>query len=181
MPDHGSLSPAQLVGYLAFALGVLSFSQKDDRRLKGTVAFQAASYAIHFALLGSITAASSSVVTLCRAVLSLYTRSPWVAALLIAANVAIGVTFGRSASAWLPIVASSIGTLAFFYSQGVKMRVALLGATSLWLTNNLLLGSIGGTFLELVIGAVNATTIGRIWRDDRQGREGARRGCASKG
>lgn len=165
MQEHGFLSPAQLAGYLAFAFGVLSFSQKNDRRLKGVVALQAASYAIHFALLGSVTAVSSSVVTLCRAVLSLYTRSPWVAALLIAANVTLGAIYAHHPSAWLPILASSMGTLAFFFLNGVTMRLVLLGATCLWLTNNLLLGSIGGSMLELIIGAVNASTIVRMWRD----------------
>jgi len=166
MQEHGFSSPAQVVGYLAFALGVVSFLQKNDRRLKGAVALQAATYALHFALLGSVTAMAASLVTLSRAVLSLRTRSPWVAALLIAVNVVLGITFARHPAAWLPIAASSVGTLAFFLLHGITMRVVLLGGTLLWLTNNLVLGSVGGTLLELVIGAVNASTIVRISRED---------------
>jgi len=166
--DHHLLSPAQILGYLAFVLGVLSFLQKDDRRLKGAVAFQALTYALHFALLGSVTAAASSLVTLCRAVLALYTRARWVVALLLGATLALGLAFAHHPAAWLPIVASSIGTVAFFLLRGITMRVALLGATSLWLTNNLLLGSVGGTLLELIIAAVNATTIWRLWREQAQ-------------
>jgi hypothetical protein len=163
--DHHLLSPAQVSGYAAFTLGVLSFLQKDDRRLKGAVALQALTYALHFALLGSVTAAASSLVTLCRAVLALYTRARWVVALLLGASLSLGLAFAHHPAAWLPIVASSIGTVAFFFLQGITMRFALLGATFLWLTNNLLLGSVGGTLLELIIAGVNATTIWRMWRD----------------
>lgn len=45
------------------------------------------------------------------------------------------------------------------------MRGVLLLSTLLWLANNFLAGSVGGTLLELVIGAANGSTCYRILRD----------------
>ncbi len=164
-PDPFSL--AQLAGYVAFLIGVYSFLQRDDRRLKATIGAQAFSYAIHFLLLGSRAAATASLVTSVRAVLSLYTKSPYVAAAILATNIGLGFLTAPNLAGWLPVVASCAGTIAFFFFEGIRLRLILLFATACWLTNNLILGSIGGTMLELLLGAVNATTCYRLWRATR--------------
>lgn len=160
-------SPAQYVGYAAFVLGVGSFLQKDDRRFKIFMAAECLAYIIHFALLGRPTAVASSTMSLLRSVLSLYTRSKWVALLVVAANLALGLALARQASDWLPLGASCIGTLALFLLEGVRMRVAMLCGTVLWIINNIIAGSVGGTALEVVIAAVNLVTIWRMMRDAR--------------
>lgn len=160
-------SPAQYVGYAAFVLGVGSFLQKDDRRFKIFMAAECLAYIVHFALLGRPTAVASSTMSLLRSVLSLYTRSKWVALLVVAANLALGLALARQASDWLPLGASCIGTLALFLLEGVRMRVAMLCGTVLWIINNIIAGSVGGTALEVVIAAVNLVTIWRMMRDAR--------------
>jgi len=168
MASHGLLSPAQLVGYVAFALGVYAFLQKDDRRLKAMIGVQASSYAVHFLLLGSTAAAAASAVTAVRSVLSLYTRSRYVALAILATHLAVGFATAKSLAGWLPVLASCLGTIGFFFLEGIRLRLILLNATACWLANNLILGSIGGTLLELLLGAVNATTTYRLWRADRR-------------
>ena len=158
-------SPAQCVGYAAFALGVGSFMQKDDRRFKILMAAECLAYIVHFALLGRPTAVASSTMSLLRSVLSLYTRSKWVALLVVLANLGLGLAFATRASDWLPLGASCIGTLALFLMEGVRMRLAMLCGTGLWIANNLIAGSVGGTALEVVIAAVNLMTIRRMMRD----------------
>jgi hypothetical protein len=160
-------SPAQCVGYAAFVLGVASFLQKDDRRFKLFMAAECLAYIIHFTLLGRPTAVASSTMSLLRSVLALYTRSKWVALAVIAANLALGLAFATRASDWLPLGASCIGTLALFLMEGVRMRVAMLCGTVLWIVNNVIAGSVGGTALELVIAAVNLVTIRRMLREAR--------------
>lgn len=49
---QGWLTPAQLFGYLAFALGVASFLQKSDRRFKWFMAGECLAHVIHFLLHG---------------------------------------------------------------------------------------------------------------------------------
>lgn len=167
MASTNPFSLAQLVGYAAFFLGVLSFLQRDDRRLRGMIGAQAFSYAVHFFLLGSTVAGLASLITSTRAFISLVTRSRRVAILILAVNLGMGLLTVRTAVGWLPVVATSAGTIAFFWFEGLSMRFILLGSTACWLTNDLIVGSIGGTMLELFIGATNLSTCYRLWRAAR--------------
>ncbi|QTN26332.1 YgjV family protein [Rhodoferax sp. AJA081-3] len=165
-PDHW-ISPTQWFGYLAFVLGVASFLQKNDRRFKWLMAGECLAYVAHFLLLGVPTAAASASVSVVRSVLSLYTRSVWVALAVVAVNLALGYGLATQWWNWLPLVASCIGTLALFLLKGIRMRVAMLAGTVLWITNNALAGSIGGTALEVVILLVNSYTIARMFKASR--------------
>lgn len=155
-------SPAQCAGYVAFALGVGAFLQRDDRRFKLFMAAECLAYIVHFALLGNPTAVASAAMSLLRSVLALHTRSPWLAAAVVAANLVLGLRLATDAAGWLPLAASCIGTLALFLLRGVPMRMAMLCGTGFWIANNVLSGSIGGTALEAVIALVNLNTIRRM-------------------
>ena len=157
-----AFSPAQCIGYLAFVLGVTAFLQKSDRRLKGFNAVQGLAYAAHFLLLGSFPASASSLISAFRSFLALRTRSLWVAALVIVVNVAAGAVLVRGGTGWLTVIASCLATLAVFMLQGIPMRLVLLACTFLWLANNILCGSIGGTLLEATIAVINISTMIRL-------------------
>lgn len=163
------LSFAQITGYAAFGLGVLAFAQADDRRLKLFNASQSLVYALHFHLLGNPAAAAAALVSGSRSALALKSRSPWLAAAMIAASIAVGLVFAGSGHGWLPVIASAIATVAMFLMKGVPMRLALFASTILWLINNILSGSIGGVLLEGTIAAVSAVTIFRLYRLRREG------------
>jgi len=165
-----AFSLPQVVGYLAFLLGVTSFLQRNDRRLRGMIGAQAFTYAVHFFLLGSTVAAVASLITSTRAFLSLVTRARAVAVAILVVNLGFGLLTVKSAAGWLPVVATSAGTIAFFWFTGLRMRLILLLSTACWLTNDLIVGSIGGTMLELFIGAANGTTCYRIWRAAHAGK-----------
>ena len=156
------LSPAQCVGYVAFVLGVGSFLQTDDRRFKLFMIGECAAYVVHFAMLGNPTAVASSVISTVRSVLALRTRAWWVAALVVVANLGFGAAVAERPADWLPLLASCLGTLALFLLQGVPMRLVMLCGTCLWIANNILAGSIGGTALEVVVALVNVSTIIRM-------------------
>lgn len=162
--DPSWYSAAQLFGYAAFALGVSSFLQTDDRRFKLFMAGECFAYVLHFHLLGNPTAVASSLVSLTRSVLALRTRSPWVAAAVVAVNIALGLALAKAPADWLPLMASCLGTLALFLLQGIAMRLVMLCGTGLWIVNNVLAGSIGGTALEVVVAGVNLVTIWRMRR-----------------
>jgi len=87
-----------------------------------------------------------------------------VVALVVALNVGLGLLFVRQPSDWLPLTASCLGTLALFLLQGIAMRLLMLCGTLLWVANNIIAGSIGGTALEVVIACVNTVTILRLRR-----------------
>ncbi|HEY0957629.1 MAG TPA: YgjV family protein [Roseateles sp.] len=167
MPATDWFSPAQLFGYVAFVLGVACFLQTDDRRFRWYMSGECLAYVVHFALLGNPTAVASSLISLTRSLLSLRTRSKWVAVAVVTANIAFGLAIAEKATDWLPLTASCLGTIALFTLQGIPMRLLMLCGTGLWIANNLVVGSIGGTALEIVIAAINLTTIARMAREAR--------------
>lgn len=160
-------SPAQCVGYAAFVLGVGSFMQTDDRRFKLFMAGECFAYVLHFALLGNPTAVASSCISLLRSLISLRTRSVWVAIAIVGINLGLGLMLAKQASDWLPLAASCLGTIALFLLQGIAMRMLMLCGTLLWVANNVIAGSIGGTALEVVIAVVNVVTMVRMARQVR--------------
>ena len=164
MPATDWFSPAQCLGYVAFVLGVGCFLQTDDRRFKWFMTGECLAYVLHFALLGNPTAVASSLLSMLRSVLSLHTRSVWLAVLVVAANIGFGLGLAEKPSDWLPLTASCLGTIALFTLQGVPMRLLMLCGTGLWIANNLIAGSIGGTALEIVIAVINLSTIARLLR-----------------
>jgi hypothetical protein len=155
-------SPAQLAGYIALALGITAFLQKHDDRLKFFNATQGLFYALHVVLLGNLPAGSSSLLSSLRSFLSLRFRSLLLGAVFIAANLALGAALAANKAGWLPVIASCIATVAIFTLRGIPFRCVLLASTLLWLANNILTGSIGGTILELANALINLTTMLRM-------------------
>ena len=166
----GLFSPAQLVGYIALALGIAAFLQKSDDRLKFFNATQGLVYALHFVLLADLPASASSLISSLRSFLALRYRSWLLGAAIIVANVGLGAAFARNTAGWLPVIGSSIATIAIFTMRGVPFRCVLLVGTLLWLANNIIAGSIGGTILELANATINISTMIRIVRSPARAR-----------
>ncbi len=169
-PEAGWLAPAQWPGYLAFAFGLACFAQTDDRRFKVFMALECAAYALHFALLGQATAVASTLLSLGRSLAALHAPVAWRPAAglgFIAANLVAGAWLYAGPLSLLPIAASVMGTTALFFLQGVAMRALMLVGTALWLVNNLLVGSVGGSLLEACLLLANGLTIARMLRARR--------------
>jgi hypothetical protein len=160
----GLFSPAQLVGYIALALGITAFLQKSDRRWKFFNATQGLFYALHFVLLGNLPACASCLISSSRSFLALRYRSLWLGASFVVLNLGMGAVFARNAAGWLPVIGSCIATVAIFTMRGVPFRSVLLASTLLWLANNIITGSVGGTVLEVANAVVNISTMIRMLR-----------------
>src|ERR1035438_7794387 len=160
----GLFSPAQLVGYIALALGITAFLQKSDRRWKLFNATQGVFYALHFVLLGNLSACASCLISSSRSFLALRYRSLWLGAAFVVLNLGMGPAFARNAAGWLPVIGSCIATVAIFTMRGVPFRSVLLASTLLWLATNIITGSVGGTVLELANAVVNISTMVRMVR-----------------
>lgn len=155
-------SPAQCIGYVAFVFGVTAFLQKDDRRLKLLIASECLAYTLHFRMLGNLPASLSAFVSSGRCLLALKTRSIVLAVLIIALNLALGVAYVTTNAGWLPVISSCLGTVAVFALEGLAMRLVLMVCTLLWLANNIITGSVGGTLLETTIALANLATMIRL-------------------
>lgn len=158
------LAPSQLLGYAAFVAGVGCFLQTEDRRFRQFMALECLAYVLHFWLLGQPTAVASSLVSLARSVVALRWRSGWLALLFVGLNLGLGWWLFAGWPSLLPLAASCLGSAALFLLQGIAMRLVMLAGTLCWVANNLIVGSVGGTLLELVVAAVNGLTIWRLWR-----------------
>lgn len=163
-PSHFAqfFTPAQIAGYAAFLLGVAAFLQRDDRRLKILLAGESFSYLVHFVLLGNPPAASSAAVSGTRTLFSLRYRSKRLAVVFMSISIAFGAVLVNKATGWLPVLGTSFATWGLFTQHGIRMRLLVLVSTFLWLTNNIISGSIGGTVLEAFIAIASLSTIARM-------------------
>lgn len=155
---------AQAVGFIGFALGILCFYQRDDRKLKRVMVVMGLNNAIHYAMLGATTALLSALLSVVRTYLALHTSSRWVAAVFIVLGLTSG---GLLAEHWvdmIPVLGTCIGAYAVFCLQGIPMRIAFFAGALCWLANNIIVGSIGLTLLEMVLISVNLSTIWRLHR-----------------
>jgi hypothetical protein len=162
-----AFSPAQLLGYLACALGVAAFLQRVDRRLKLLLAGESVAYFFHFLLLGNPAAAVTGLANAGRFLLSARLHGRWIALLAVAVYLSLGLAFAGHGAGWLPVVSGVLGSVAVFTLRGVRMRLLLLASTSLWIVNNVLSGSIGGTLLESFIAVASLYTLVQMLRASR--------------
>jgi hypothetical protein len=163
-----ALSVPQIFGYFAFVFGVACFLQKSDLRFKVLLVCESISYVLHFWLLGNFPAMASSCMAMTRTFTAIWTRSRWAALFFISLTIALGCWLVTSWAGVLPIIGSCIGTTAVFLFTGITMRLMMLTATFLWLANNILSGSIGGTALEVCIALSNIYTIWGLHRARQQ-------------
>jgi len=159
MFDSNVLLFAQLLGFVSYGLGVFCFYQKDDKRLKISMLVMNLNNTLHFALLGAVTASIGSILSVFRTGVALKTSSQSVAIAFIVISFLIGLNFSEHWYDLFPILGTCIGTYALFCLKGVNMRIAFLCGTFCWLSNNIIVGSIGGTLLELTLLIVNGNTI----------------------
>jgi len=158
-------STAQMFGHAALLVSLVTFSRKRDTHFKGWLVGQNLLYAIHFFLMGNLAAMVGSTLSSTRTLLSLYTRSLVVIAILLTANVLLGFWVVKAAWNVIPLTATAIATVAMFRLHGLQLRCVMLLCTILWLINNVLTGSIGGTAMESMIAVMSCITIFRLRRE----------------
>lgn len=162
------LSLAQALGFVSFGLGISSFYQKNDRRLKIIMFIFNLNHLLHFILLGSMVSALSAALSAMRTGSSIYTSSKYVAIIFLLAGAGLGLYITEHWWDLWPVMGTMIGTFAVFMLKGIPMRIAFLIGACCWLINNIIVGSIGGTLLELTLISVNSLTIYRLMRDQKR-------------
>ncbi len=164
MPE---LDIAQALGFLSFGLGIMCFFQKNDLSLKIIMLTMNLNMVVHFALLDAWTASIASGLSAIRTCLSIKYSSRLMAYMFIVVIAGLGIYASSNLQDLIPILAACVGTYALFCLSGISMRLAFLFGALCWLTNNILVGSIGGTLLEITLLSVNLSTIYRLYRDKR--------------
>jgi hypothetical protein len=158
---------AQALGFVSYALAMSTFYQKDDRRLKIVMFIFNINHVLHYFLLGSNVSALSSSLSAVRTGTSIFTSSKYVAFVFIAVTASLGYSFAEHWWELWSIFGTIIGTYTMFMMKGIPMRVGFLLGSGCWLTNNILVGSIGGMMLEVTVMAMNLFTIYRLAKDNK--------------
>lgn len=152
----------QALGFLSFALGIACFYQRDDRRLKILLVIMNINNAIHFYFLNAMTAAAGAILAVLRTGVSLKTNSKQVAFFFIVVAFTWGVFLAEQWEDMFPILGSCVGTYAVFCLHGITMRIGFIVGALCWLTNNVLVGSMGTALLEATLILVNLVTIWKL-------------------
>lgn len=156
---------AQAVGLAAFILGIWTFRQRNDQRLRVFLALFSVVIGIHFFLLGGVTAAYAAWLSGLRSYVSSHTRHVAVMIAFLVMVWVLGIPHITHPIQWLSIMGTTLGTWALYREQGIRLRLVLLTGTLCWMVHNYAIGSIGGAMIETCFLFVNGHTIYRLWRD----------------
>lgn len=164
---------AQALGFVSYGLGMWAFYQKDDRRLKIIMCVFNINHMVHYLLLGSSISAIASSISALRTATSIFTSSKNIAAIFIIVTASLGYYMMEEWSQLWSVLGVIIGTFTLFVLKGIAMRIGFLIGSFCWLTNNILVGSIGGTLLEATLTAMNLFTIYRLVKQNKLAAEEA--------
>lgn len=155
---------AQALGFISFGLGFSVFYQKNDKRLKILMLIFNLNHLLHFLLLGSMVSALGALLSTIRTTTAIFVSSKRIATAFIGISLVSGFWVAEQWRDVWPILGTVIGTYSVFCLSGIRMRSGFLLGACCWLTNNILVGSIGGTLLEMTVIVMNSTTIYRLYR-----------------
>lgn len=157
---------AQFIGFISLVFGLLAFTHKNDGKLKIFMTLQSLTLALHYFLIGAITASAMSSVSGVRNFMSIFKKLKMLAPLFIILYIGFAYYTYQSAVDLLTPVASCLSTFAYFYTEGLLLRVLLLIVSFLWLLNNIFFMSLGPAVMEMFLVSVNMITIFRIMTEE---------------
>lgn len=163
------LAPAQLLGYLAFGVSLLSFQFKSQRTLFGLNMASDAAWVGHYLALGGISPAISIAVSFLRTLLAVFwlpQHKGVVAAVAFVLIAALCIAFNDAGwPGYLPIAAAAFFSLAaaFNDSYAISRSMIFVGMV-IWVAIGLAYGSIG----EVISSAFAIGSLGvGAWRHRR--------------
>ena len=154
---------AQGVGLFAFVVGASAFLHQNGQRFRLHLTVFQILLCIHFILMGAFTAAFGCGISAARSYASTRTKSNKVMWFFISLLWLMGLPSLQHSYELLTIFGASVVTWGLFQVDGIKLRLLVLFNSFCWLTNNLLLGSIGGTLMETTFIIVNLYTISKMF------------------
>lgn len=158
---------AQTIGMVAYAIGATAFLHSDGRRFRLHLMLFQIVLCSHFVMMGALVAALGCGISAVRSYASTKTQSSGVMLFFIALLWGMGLPQLEHSYELLTIFGSSVATWALFKTQGIQMRLLVILNSLCWVINNVLLGSIGGTLMELTFIIVNSLTMVRMYRTGR--------------
>lgn len=162
---------SQLFAFIAFALGISSFHfrfiQNSRQKLLLFWFFSAVFNAIHFLILGHVTAALLVGITATRFLFSAYKPgSRYLYLFIMIAVVSFAFSFENYLSI-LGLLATLVGTVGGFNKNEMIVRLCMMGASILWATHNALAASPVAAAMEISFFISNLIAWVRLNRQQR--------------
>ena len=121
--------------------------------------------AVHFFMLDIWTTAIIALLGSARNYVSSLTNNVWVMIMFLLATWLMAIPNISDWGHLLPVLGVSLGTWAVFREQGIRMRILMFFGSVCWLSNNYLVGSIGGAIVESLFLIVNGRTIFKLFQE----------------
>lgn len=161
------LSFAQWVGLLAMAVSIIVARETDDKKLIALSFVVISLWACHFYLMGVMAAVTVNVIAAIRCLVTLKWTGWKIGVGFSIALAVAGFFVYTTPISLFPIVASIVATLGTTIFTGIKMRASLMMCSSMWLTHNIIRGSIGGTIIEVINLCMFGYAIWKLYKKDK--------------
>jgi hypothetical protein len=140
-----------VVGAIGVTFIVISFAIKSDRKMLLTLCLGCLFYGVHFGMRDLYFPLFIQLMTVIRLIIATHKKSLFIAHIFaISYSVILAVSYSGYQD-FLILISVLISTYATLIFSGVKMRKALLPASTLWLIYNLTQGIVVGVVLELTV------------------------------
>ncbi|WP_117232785.1 YgjV family protein [Vibrio maerlii] len=155
----------QALGFVAFGFNILAASTVNDNRMKALICLSCLTFSLHYTLLGALVAGLNLFVNSFRAFISLKFKGIKVFWFFVLLQVALSAYVYTSPTDLLPAAASLVSCYALFCAEGLRMRIAFLICTLIWMINAYIVGSYGGILNDTFNATMLCITIFRIKRE----------------
>lgn len=162
------LSFEQILGYVASIILLLGYAIKSDVKTKTVLTFSSIFFAWHFFLLGAFTATAICTINALRNVSSIFLFKSKMVFLIFAGlyGVFSYLTYSHPIDI-LPAIGAFITCIGMFLLGGIRFRMLVVIATTLWTIHNIYVGSIGGTINTVILFFISSMTVLRLYRENK--------------
>ncbi len=163
------LNVPQLIGAFASAFIILGYFSKVDNRAKKILICGSALFAIHFFMMGAMTAMLINGINFFRVGLSIrFHGSKSLFTFFVLIYLLVGYTTYETRFDALPLISSLVGCISMYFLSGISFRLCTVVGSLCWLIHNVAIGSIGGVVTEVFVLIGVSTAIYRLILDKRK-------------
>lgn len=163
----------QVIGFIALVIGLSSFFQHNMVKFKLLAGISSIMWSISYYLLNGITSSIILLTIAARQIVSINTPKWNQSQIKLVCGFFISITVIFTIITWhgylslLPLIASLIATIAYFYSDPITLRKRLLITDVFWLVNSIALQSYSHLIASILSIIINLITIKKITNHEK--------------
>ncbi|MCB1190424.1 MAG: YgjV family protein [Leptospiraceae bacterium] len=141
----------QLIGFIALLFVILSFQKNKRNEILFFIVIAQVLFAIHFGLLGAYTAMSANIIAVFRGIVYIKRKERIFLYIFILLFLISGYVTWEGYRSILPVVAMVVETIGFWLHNTKYIRIINLIPRPMWLSYNIMAGSIAGIVCEFFV------------------------------